>query len=183
MSKLARSVAQIQARARILHQRPYHPWYLMPLAEHLTQCGYGTSARNRIVDGVDAGMFLESLVVEGSIDQVDLAGAETALEAGRAWRTSRTLTVEPFMPGADEPDPFDEVLALDAEFDRQDDDAARLDRRIRELVAEWEPPVEHYEPTAQDLADYGEWSEGIDYRAAVREHHMALRTWLTFFPE
>ncbi len=163
MPSVARSTISDQIRSRILHQRPYHPWWLMPLAEFLTQSGYGTSARNRIVDGVDDGLFLSSLVVEGSMDSADLIGAEAALESGRAWRSSRTLTVEPFMPDPDEPDPFDEVLELDAVFDEAD--AAR-----------------EYHPTPEDWEDYRRWSEGEDFAAALRAQSDALNIYLTLFP-
>lgn len=142
MGILAREAPEHQIRSRILQSRPYHPWWLMPLAEFLTTSGYGDSARNRIVDSVDDGMLLDSLVVDGSLEPVDLPGAEAALESGRRWRSSRTLSVEPFMPD-DEP----------------------------------------YIPTDDDLRDYGEWSESLDYRDAVREHAMALQTFLTLFPE
>ncbi len=158
MSSLARSVSHIQSRARILRDRPYHPWWLMPLAEHLDHCGYGNSARGAVIDHIEDGGFLTSLVVAGSLESADLAGAEAALESGRRRRAARRLTVEPFLPGPDEPDPFDEV-------------------------AEFEALPVPYEPTPSDWKEYAAVREAEDFATAVREHDEALRIWLTFFPK
>jgi hypothetical protein len=59
-----------------------------------------------------------------------------------------------------EPDPFDEVLELEAIHNADDD--FRLNHRP-------------YEPTPQDLQEMAAWSQN------VTEHDDALQTWMDFF--
>jgi len=143
-----------QVKARILRQRPYHPWHLMDLAAFLCVEGYSDAARDQIVDAVDEGYLLDSLVALRILEPHDLPGAAAALEAGRKRRAERaltTLSVEPFMPGPDEPDPFDEVLELDAALDAED--TSRLDRRLAEM-RQW-------------YDEHGSWGDWVDRQGGI----------------
>ncbi len=147
-----------RTKARILRQRPYHPWHLIPLAAMLCEEGYSDHSRGAIMDEVETGHCLDFIVSIGLLEPVDLVGAGDALDAGRRPPWSAELDPDaPLIPPE-----------LDPDDDTETDDAANLDRRIRELVAGWEP----FHP--EGPAD--------EFEGAVLAHHAALQVWLTFFP-
>ncbi len=146
-----------RTKARILRQRPYHPWHLIPLAAMLCEEGYSDHSRGAIMDEVESGHCLDFIVSIGLLEPADLRSAGDALDAGR----------QP--PWSPEPEPDAPLVPPELDQDAEDEDAEgdaeRLDRRIRELVEGWEPPV----------------TNSAAWERAVRDHDEAFNAWVAFF--
>jgi hypothetical protein len=70
---------------RALNSRPYLHRRYYPLAAFLIEHRYSDEMRNRIIDWVADGGFLESLEVDGTLEFGHFPEAKLALDAGRAW--------------------------------------------------------------------------------------------------
>jgi hypothetical protein len=88
MVKLSRKHDPVQ---RALRARPYLHRRYYPLAAILCSREYSDPMRDRILDYLGDGGFLESLAVDGTLDPGDLAPALAALEDGRAWERAYRL--------------------------------------------------------------------------------------------
>lgn len=87
-STLTRTLSRLQPGVdRVLQERPYHPWHLLPLAAYLceSEWDYTDSARRVIIDALEQGATLEMLVREGWLEPSDLAEARRLLRSGRRW--------------------------------------------------------------------------------------------------
>lgn len=150
---------QRTARERVLRDRPYHPWRYLPLAAYLCEREYSDGMRNRIVDFIADGGFLESLVVVGALEPEDLDGAKEALAEGRAWHAARAARAAAEHDGAPEPD------APDGAITRAPGYREALERDGVTLTPDGEP----YEPTEEDREDYRRYLDEQDRLEAMRE--------------
>lgn len=77
----------LSARDRVLNERPYHPWHLIPLAVFLCESGweYTDEARRRIVEAAEEGRPLRHMVRDGWLEPTDLRAAQKRLREGRRW--------------------------------------------------------------------------------------------------
>lgn len=191
MRSVQRTLTPVQ---RVLRDRPYLAWHLIPLAAYLCVQEYSDPMRNRIIDWVIDGGLLESAVVDGILERGDLAYAQYALDSGRMRRARQPAPMlppirggapvgdelpslllgndEPFLPGPDddrEPTPAE----LDAVYDIIDAPVLSEHQRwVREVEAQRGlPPVSggspDYQPTAADWADYHRACDEADAREAM----------------
>jgi hypothetical protein len=87
-STLTRTLSRLQPGVdRVLQERPYHPWHLLPLAAFLceSEWEYTDAARRVIVDALEQGASLDMLVKEGWLEPSDLPEAGRLLRSGRRW--------------------------------------------------------------------------------------------------
>jgi hypothetical protein len=134
----------------------------MPLAVYLIGREYTDAARNRIVDAVGDGAFLESLVVSRDLERDDLAGAVEALEEGRAWHARYSGRAVPKSAAIVPPELEDDDPTADA-----DGDPVYYDRGVPAPLPEHEPfhpgpDGDPYEPTEADLDELSQWMHGLD---------------------
>jgi hypothetical protein len=131
---------------QVLRDRPYLAWRYMPLAAYLCERDYDTPMRDKVIDFIADGGFLESLVVDQTLWPEDLDGARAALESGRAWWARYSGRGVPssaaIVPTELDPDEAWRDPTADADGDP-------IDRDDREA------PAEPYEPTD---ADRDEWA-------------------------
>jgi len=137
----------------ILRRRPYHPWRHVPLAVFLSKREYPAAACDRIVDAVGDGAFLESMVVDGTLDPEDLAGAVEALDEGRAWWAQYSGRGVP-RDAAITPPELDEHG--DPTADSQGDPVYWERGEPAPIPEQPEPDEAPYEPSEDELA---EWSK------------------------
>ena len=144
MSTVSRSDDPVQ---RVLYDRPYLEWRYLPLATFLIEEEYTTPMRDKIIDKVSEGAFLEALVIERLIEPQHLPACRAALSVGRTWWASYKArasfgpgVVAPISGGAPVPDPdadatvdVDDLMESAYQSARAAMDSAEYDEYLREL--------------------------------------------------
>jgi hypothetical protein len=118
---------------QVLMDRPYCPWRLVPLAACLCVKEYSDAARDRVIDFMHEGGFVEGLRYAGLIDPEDLDDVRAAVEEGRSkwWQRHRrvgTIVVPSISGGAPAGPTVDDVAEMRraTDLDETRDEERRL---------------------------------------------------------